>query len=78
MFKIVNNIYEKYKPEERKNFINYSFVLKKILILIGKTDYDKYILPLKTTLKRKKLEGLWDLVINDPEWAEALQKQKIF
>ena len=77
MFNVVSNIYDKYKPNDRKSFLNYSFVLKKLLIVLGKNDYAKYIPPLKTNSKRKKLERVWELITKDPEWVEALQKRKI-
>ena len=77
MFNIVSNIYDKYKPKDRKSFLNYSFVLKKLLIMLGKVEYAKYITPLKTNSKQKELERIWELITKDPEWVAALQKRKI-
>ena len=77
MFNVVSNIYDKYKPNDRKSFLKYSFVLKQILIVLGKNDYAKYIPPLKTNSKQKELERIWELITKDPEWAAALQKRKI-
>ena len=77
MFDVVSNIYDKYKPNDRKSFLKYSFVLKQILIVLGKNDYAKYIPPLKTNSKRKELERVWELITKDPEWVAALQKRKI-
>ena len=77
MFNVVSNIYDKYKPNDRKSFLNYSFVLKKLLIVLGKNDYAKYIPPLKTHSKQKELERLWFLITKDPEFAVALRKRKI-
>ena len=76
-FNVVSKIYDKYKPKDRKNFLNYSFVLKKLLIVWGKNDYAKYIPPLKTNSKQKELERIWELITKDPEWVAALQKRKI-
>ena len=76
-FNVVSDIYDKYKPKGRKSFINYSFVLKKLLIMLGKVEYAKYIPKLKTNSKQKELERIWELITKDPEWVEALQKQKI-
>ena len=76
-FNVVSNIYDKYKPKDRKSFLNYSFVLKKLLIMLGKNDYVKYIPPLKTNSKQKELERIWELITKDPEWVAALQKRKI-
>ena len=77
MFNIVSNIYDKCKPKDRKGFLNYSFVLKKLLIMLGKVEYAKYITPLKTNSKQKELERIWELITKDPEWVAALQKRKI-
>ena len=77
VFNVVSRIYDKYKPNGRKSFLNYSFVLKKILIMLGKVEYAKYIPQLKTHSKQKELERLWNLITNDPEWAVALRKQRI-
>ena len=76
-FNVVSDIYDKYKPKGRKSFINYSFVLKQILIVLGKNDYAKYIPALKTNLKQKELERIWELITKDSEWIAALQKRKI-
>ena len=56
VFDVVSSIYDKYRPSNRKSFLNYSFVLKKLLIMLGKVEYAKYIPPLKTNSKQKKLE----------------------
>ena len=77
VFDVVTSTYDKYKPNGRKSFLNYSFVLKKLLIMLGKVEYAKYIPPLKTHSKQKELEHVWELITKDPEWAVALQKRKI-
>ena len=77
MFNIVSNIYDKCKPKGRKSFLNYSFVLKKLLIVLGKNDYAKYIPQLKTKSIQKELDRIWELITKDPEWVAALQKRKI-
>ena len=74
VFDVVSKIYNKYKPKGRKIFLNYSFVLKKLLIMLGKVEYAKYIPPLKTNSKQKELERIWELITKDPEWVAALQK----
>ena len=74
MFNVVSSIYDKYKPNDRKSFLNYSFVLKKLLIMLGKVEYAKYITPLKINSKQKELERIWELITKDPEWSVALRK----
>ena len=77
MFNVVSKIYDKYKPKGRKSFLNYSFNLNKLLIMLGKVEYAKCIPPLKTNSKQKELERIWELITKDPEWVAALQKRKI-
>ena len=77
MFNVVSSTYDKRKPNDRKSFLNYSFVLKKLLIMLGKVEYAKYIPKLKTNSKQKELERVWELITKDPEWVAALQKRKI-
>ena len=75
MFNVVSSIYDKYRPNDRKSFLNYSFVLKKLLIMLGKVEYAKYIPQLKTHSKKKELERVWELLTKDREWAVALPKR---
>ena len=77
VFNVVSSIYDKYKPKDRKSFLNYYFVLKKILIMLGKIEYAKYIPKLKTHSKQNELERVWELLTKDPELAVVLRRQKI-
>ena len=77
VFNVVSSMYDKYRPNDRKSFLNYSFVLKKLLIMLGKVEYAKCIPQLKTHSKQKELERVWELITKDHEWAVALRKQKI-
>ena len=51
VFDVVSTIYDKYKPKGRKSFLNYPFVLKQILIILGKVEYSKYIPPAEDPLE---------------------------
>ena len=53
VFDVVSTIYDKYKPNGRKSFLNYSFILRQILIMRGMDQYAKYIPKLKTHSKQK-------------------------
>ena len=76
-FNVVSSIYDKYKPKGRKSFLNYHFVLKKLLIMLERVEYAKCIPPLKTHSKQNELERVWELITKDPEWAVAFRKRKI-
>ena len=77
VFNVVSSIYDKYRPKGRKSFLNYSFVLKKLLIMLEKVECAKCIPQLKTHSKQKKLERVWELITKDPEWVVALRKRRI-
>ena len=77
VFNVISSIYDKCKPNDRKSFLNYSFVLKKLLIVLGKIEYAKCVPQLKTHSKQKELERVWELITKDREWAVALGKRKI-
>ena len=53
---VLSSIYNKYKPNGRKSFLNYSYVLKKLSIMLEKVKYAKCIPPLKTCSKQNELE----------------------
>ena len=53
VFNIISRIYDKYKPNSRKSFLNYSFALKKLLTMLGRVEYAKCIPPLKTHSKSR-------------------------
>ena len=72
VFNVVSSMYDKYRPSDRKSFLNYSFVLKKLLIMLGKVEYVKYIPQMKTHSKQKELERVWELITKYHEWAVAL------
>ena len=38
-FKLLNKLYQKRLPNNRKGFLSYNFVLHKILLVLGKVDY---------------------------------------
>ena len=76
-FNVVSSIFDKYKPNDRKSFLNYSFVLKKLLIMLEKVEYAKYIPQLKTHSKQKELKRVWEPITKDHEWAVALRKRNI-
>ena len=61
VFNVVSSIYDKCIPKGflRKSFLNYSFVLKKLLMMLEKVEYAKCILQLKTHSKQKELERVW-------------------
>ena len=77
VFYVVSSIYDKYKPKGRKSFLNYSFILKRILIMLGKVEYAKCMSPLKTSSKQKELERVWEQITKDPGCSSSKTKDRL-
>ena len=76
-FKLINKLSKKHQPNNRKSFLSYNFVLQKILLVLGKVDYCRLIPNPGCESTLTKLNEIWDQITRDPEWVEALRKQKI-
>jgi len=60
--------YSKYKPDDRDNFLKYSFTLHKIFMTIGKPEHAKYFKLLKSPWKMKQQENIWKDMCDDHGW----------
>ena len=74
VFNVVSSIYDRYKPKGRRSFLNCSFVLERVLMVLGEVECAKYVPPLKTCSVQNELEQVWELITKDPEWVVALRK----
>ena len=72
--KLINELYKKHVPNNRKSFLSYNFVLQKILLILGEVDYCRLIPNPGCESTSTKLNMIWDQIIRDPEWVEALRK----
>ena len=70
VFDVVSTIYDKNKSKDRKSFLNYPFVLKQVLIILGKVIVNTYP-------AEDPLEAEGTRTIMETEFAAALQKRKI-
>lgn len=69
MFEKANEVYEKkFKPKNRNNFLKYTFVLSKIFLTIGKKNIAKYFKLLKSPVKMKEQERIWQLICAELDW----------
>lgn len=59
MFKQIEEPFNKFRPSERSNFLNYSFVIHKLFILLGKEEHAKYFNLLKSKEKLKSQDKIW-------------------
>ena len=76
-FKLIHKLYKEHLPNNQKSFLSYNFVLHKILLVLGKVDYCRLIPNPGCESTLTKLNKIWDRITSDPEWVEALRKQKI-
>jgi hypothetical protein len=69
MFDEADEVYEKkFKPKSRNNFLKYTFALNKIFLTIGKKDIAKHFKLLKSPVKMKEQEKIWQLICNELGW----------
>ena len=66
MFRAVNRLWEKYKPEERKNFLSYNYCLYKFCELLGLSQKNLFKL-LKGDKKLEKQDEIFKRICEDPE-----------
>lgn len=73
MFKQIQEPFSKHCPENRTNFLSYSYVLNKLFYLIGMPEYVKYFPLLKSREKLRAQDAIWEKICNelyktDPNW----------
>jgi hypothetical protein len=66
MFKAVNRLWAKYKPEERKNFLSYNYCLYKFCELLGLPHKSLFKL-LKGDKKLEKQDEIFKKICEDSE-----------
>lgn len=67
MFRAVNRLWPKYKPEDRKNFLSYNYLLFKFCELLGMDQFCKLYKLLKGDKKLEKQDEIFKKVCDDPE-----------
>jgi len=68
MFRETEIPFMKYRPNTRSSFLNYSYVIHKILILINKTEFLQYFPLLKSKEKLKNQDAIWQKICKDLNW----------
>lgn len=68
MFKQIQPLFNKYAPKNRKNFLSYSYVLYKMLQLLGKDEYLKYFPLLKSREKLQSQDKIWNCLCKELKW----------
>lgn len=68
MFKDIQKPFSIYCPKNRKNFLNYSYVLHKFCELLMLDDYINYFPLLKNTAKLRQHDRIWKNICEYMEW----------
>jgi Poxvirus Late Transcription Factor VLTF3 like len=68
MFGQIQKPFERHCPENRKNFLSYSYILYKFCELLGEDEYLPCFPLLKSKEKLYKHDMIWKLITNDLGW----------
>jgi hypothetical protein len=69
MFSEAEDVYDRlFKPDNRTNFLKYTFVLNKIFLTIGRKDIAEHFKLLKSPTKMKEQENIWRKICKELEW----------
>lgn len=68
MFKEIQVPFLKYSPNNRKNFLSYSYVLHKFIQILDKKQFLKYFPLLKSRDKLHQQEQIWKNICEDLGW----------
>lgn len=67
MFRAVNRLWLRYKPEERKNFLSYNYIIFKFCQLLGMDKFCGLYKLLKGDKKLEKQDEIFKKICEDPE-----------
>jgi hypothetical protein len=68
MFKDIQKPFEIYCPSDRKNFLNYAYVLHKFCELLGLDEYISYFPLLKNNSKLRQHDKIWKNICGYMRW----------
>jgi hypothetical protein len=63
MFQQIQDPYEKFKPQGRKNFLSYSYTLHKFFQILGLHEFAKYFPLLKSTDKLRQQDDIFKKIV---------------
>jgi len=66
MFKLIQTPYARIRPDNKSNFLNYYFVLSKLLNLLGNYSFTAPVM--KNKIKRMEQNEIWEEICNIVEW----------
>ena len=77
MFRRVEALFRRYKPETRKNFFNYKYILIKFFELFNRPDIRNTMNHLKSKEKLKAHDDIWYEICMEMKWKFISSKRRI-
>ena len=68
LFQQVETTFVECKPDDRKNFLSYSYVLHKLFELLGNDEYLEFFPLLKSRDKLYQQDQMWKRICNKLNW----------
>lgn len=68
MFTAVQGPFRRHSPPSRKNFLSYSFILGRMLNLVGYDELSETLTMLKSQDKLRRMHEVWKLIAADLDW----------
>lgn len=68
MFTAVQGPFTKYCPPTRKNFLSYSYIMDKLLRILGYDELCETLTLLKGVEKLRRMDETWKLICQDLDW----------
>jgi hypothetical protein len=68
MFKDIQEPYEKFRLQKRKNFFSYPYCLYKFMQILNLNDYLKFFPMLKDQKKLKLMDDVWKKICEELGW----------
>jgi hypothetical protein len=68
MFKMIDRLWSSIEKDKRMSFLSYYYIIYKLLELMGQTELMMQVPPLKTRLRIKQHDSLWQKVCDSLGW----------
>ena len=68
MFKMIDRLWSTIEKDRRMSFLNYYFIIYKLLVLMGQTELMLQVPLLKTRIRIRQHDVLWQKVCNGLGW----------
>jgi hypothetical protein len=68
MFQKIQDSFQKYRPNDRSNFLSYAYVLNKLFRIIKLEKHSKFFCLLKSKDKLREQDDIWEKICKDMGW----------